>query len=132
MIEATLSWLGRLGIGWKMLLGFVALMCVSTVFQVWGERHFIREYFSELLAQAVYWGRVAAGVGLGALTAQAIYDKTKSMWIGTIGFFTVCISVALTITLIVGSIPSVKRRLDQIGNSDCHIEYDGRSSWSEC
>lgn len=132
MISAALEWLGRLSLGWKVFLTFCALMCISTAFEVWGERHFFREFSSELTAQAIYWGRVAAGVGLGALAAQTAYDKTHSMAWGTLAFFAVAISVAFTITAVFGQLPGVSRRLNAIGNSDCHIEYDGRSSWTEC
>ena len=114
-------WTSGIGILWVVLAAFPALRA----------SHPAAAFGENFVALGIHYGLMAAGLAIGVWAGRWVAERTGKAWLG----WTIGIAVFGVVSLAqfpLGDFFGVSSRLDEMFNSDCYVDWDGRSNPTAC
>ena len=111
--------------------GIIAFWILSAILPAFHEPNPAAAFGENFVALGVHYGLLFGGIGLAVWFGRKIFEKTGKAWLAwmlAIGMF----AIAGFAQLPLGSALGVSAKLESLMNSDCYVEYDGRTSLTVC
>ncbi|MBD9558444.1 hypothetical protein [Ensifer sp. ENS03] len=130
MIDNLVSaWL-RLPVWGRWLTGVATVFAVSSIGPAIRERD-ILAFIENFLALTFHYGIVIAGFVCSIWGGLKVAERSERNWLGWLAGLLIFIAFAMVLGTF-QRLPGIGWRMEAMGNSDCYIDWDGRSNPTVC
>lgn len=127
LFEAWLRW--PLAARW--ISGIGALWFVSALLPALKSSRPAAAFGEYFVALGIHYGLMAGGAALGIWLGPKITERTGKIWLAwTVGVAIFLVGMLAQVPL--GKFFGVSARLDEMFDSDCYVDWDGRSNPTVC
>lgn len=115
----------------KWVVGVAGVILLDAVTSSVGDRRFVASVAENFVAKILYYGVPLGSVALGVLAGMRIHTRYSNS-IAWIGGISVAFATSFVLFALTSDIPGVSWRLQRMQNSDCYVDWDGRSNSTVC
>ena len=132
MIDTMVALWSRLPLWGKWASGIFALFFLNSIGPAFHERHFLPAFLGNFAALTLHWGLIALGFGGAVWLGMKIATKTGKTWLGWVTGLAFLMLIAGPITFFFQGLPGVGKRLSALSDTDCYVDWDGRTNPTVC
>ena len=116
----------------KWAVGISAILLIDSFRLAWGERRFVAALAESFVANALYWGLILGGLAGAIWLGMYVAGRSSKHWLGWVAGVGAYVGAVFVLLPAFSGIPGIGWRFNLIMNSDCYVDWDGRSNPTVC
>lgn len=131
MIQTAIDKWSTLPTWAKWTIGISVVVLIDAVSVARHERDFFAGLAEHSVAIVLRYGTLAITIAAGVWVGMQVAKRSKA-WLGWVAGIGAAVAVGLVTMSATAAIPGVGWRIEAMNNSDCYVDWDGRSNPTVC